>query len=47
MNGTPTWCIFDNTASGAATADALRLMDLMQDAKPSPATNGQLLPVRP
>ncbi|MBC3375236.1 DUF72 domain-containing protein [Pseudomonas sp. SWRI92] len=26
---TPTWCIFDNTASGAATLDALRLMDLM------------------
>jgi len=28
---TPTWCIFDNTASGAATADALRLMALMRD----------------
>ncbi|WP_434561283.1 DUF72 domain-containing protein [Pseudomonas sp. Z4-20] len=27
---TPTWCIFDNTASGAATGDALRLMDLMR-----------------
>jgi len=26
---TPTWCIFDNTASGAATADALRLLALM------------------
>ncbi|ROM86993.1 hypothetical protein BK652_02145 [Pseudomonas brassicacearum] len=28
---TPTWCIFDNTASGAATADALRLMKLLRD----------------
>ncbi|MBT2337831.1 MULTISPECIES: DUF72 domain-containing protein [Pseudomonas] len=28
---TPTWCIFDNTASGAATADALRLMALLDD----------------
>lgn len=28
---TPTWCIFDNTASGAATPDALRLMDLLRD----------------
>ena len=28
---TPTWCIFDNTASGAATSDALRLMELMRD----------------
>ncbi|MCM2463618.1 DUF72 domain-containing protein [Pseudomonas sp. CG7] len=28
---TPTWCIFDNTASGAATPDALRLMELMRD----------------
>ena len=24
----PAWCIFDNTASSAATADALKLMDL-------------------
>lgn len=28
---TATWCIFDNTASGAATPDALRLMELMRD----------------
>jgi uncharacterized protein YecE (DUF72 family) len=28
---TPTWCIFDNTASGAATPDALRLLDLLRD----------------
>lgn len=28
---TPTWCIFDNTASGAATSDALRLMELMRN----------------
>ncbi|MGN8276228.1 DUF72 domain-containing protein [Pseudomonas sp. SMN5] len=27
---TPTWCIFDNTASGAATGDALRLMELLR-----------------
>lgn len=26
--GTPTWCIFDNTASGYAVADALSLLDL-------------------
>ncbi|MFQ6593808.1 MULTISPECIES: DUF72 domain-containing protein [Pseudomonas] len=26
--GVPTWCIFDNTASGHATADALCLLDL-------------------
>jgi uncharacterized protein YecE (DUF72 family) len=25
----PTWCIFDNTTSGAAAADALRLQDLV------------------
>lgn len=25
----PTWCLFDNTASGAATADALKLKALM------------------
>jgi uncharacterized protein YecE (DUF72 family) len=24
-SGGPTWCIFDNTASGAAAGDALRL----------------------
>jgi uncharacterized protein YecE (DUF72 family) len=28
---TPTWCIFDNTASGAATPDALRLLELLRD----------------
>ncbi|TFF14040.1 DUF72 domain-containing protein [Pseudomonas sp. BCA14] len=28
MAGVPTWCIFDNTASGHATADALCLLDL-------------------
>ncbi|WP_210642917.1 DUF72 domain-containing protein [Pseudomonas sp. Tri1] len=28
---TATWCIFDNTASGAATPNALRLMALMGD----------------
>jgi uncharacterized protein YecE (DUF72 family) len=28
---TPTWCIFDNTASGAATPNALRLLELMRD----------------
>ncbi|WP_343628379.1 DUF72 domain-containing protein [Roseateles sp.] len=27
--GTQVWCIFDNTASGAATADALRLKVLL------------------
>jgi uncharacterized protein YecE (DUF72 family) len=26
-----TWCMFDNTASGAATSDALRLVDSMHD----------------
>jgi len=26
----PTWCIFDNTATGAATANALHLTELMQ-----------------
>jgi len=27
-DGVPTWCIFDNTASGLATSDALCLLDL-------------------
>jgi uncharacterized protein YecE (DUF72 family) len=27
--GTPTWCVFDNTASGAATGDALKLLKLL------------------
>lgn len=26
----PTWCIFDNTASGAATSDALKLKSLLE-----------------
>ena len=38
---TPTWCIFDNTASGAATPDALRLMELLRD------SNAYRRPVRP
>lgn len=29
--GTEVWCIFDNTASGAATADALALQRLLSD----------------
>ena len=29
QSGAPTWCIFDNTASGAATGDALRLIELL------------------
>jgi uncharacterized protein YecE (DUF72 family) len=29
QSGAPTWCIFDNTASGAATGDALKLMELL------------------
>ncbi len=28
---TPVWCIFDNTASGAATLNAARLLDLLHD----------------
>ncbi|NUT85545.1 DUF72 domain-containing protein [Pseudomonas corrugata] len=31
---TPTWCIFDNTASGAAIPDALRLEALMRTKTP-------------
>ncbi len=27
----PVWCIFDNTAAGAATLNALRLLDLLYD----------------
>lgn len=30
------WCIFDNTASGAATADALKLQNLVRPARPGP-----------
>ncbi|TDV56690.1 uncharacterized protein YecE (DUF72 family) [Pseudomonas graminis] len=29
QSGAPTWCIFDNTASGAATGNALRLIELL------------------
>lgn len=29
QGGAPTWCIFDNTASGAATGNALRLIELL------------------
>ncbi len=29
LSGTPAWCIFDNTASGAAVTDALALQDLL------------------
>lgn len=29
IEGIPTWCIFDNTASGAATADALALRAML------------------
>jgi uncharacterized protein YecE (DUF72 family) len=31
--GTETWCMFDNTASSAATADALTLADLLSGAR--------------
>jgi uncharacterized protein YecE (DUF72 family) len=30
-SGAPAWCIFDNTAAGAATADALSLIALVND----------------
>nr|GFB62057.1 hypothetical protein [Tanacetum cinerariifolium] len=30
QHGAPVWCIFDNTASGAATADALKLVELLE-----------------
>lgn len=30
----PAWCMFDNTASGAATGDALRLRDLLEGQSP-------------
>jgi uncharacterized protein YecE (DUF72 family) len=33
----PAWCIFDNTASGAATGDALRLRQLLPGAGRDPA----------
>ena len=32
-----TWCIFDNTASGAALRDALKLVDLLGDRAPKAA----------
>jgi uncharacterized protein YecE (DUF72 family) len=28
-SGAETWCIFDNTAAGAATANALEMLDLL------------------
>jgi uncharacterized protein YecE (DUF72 family) len=28
--GAQVWCIFDNTAEGAATGDALAVMDMLQ-----------------
>jgi uncharacterized protein YecE (DUF72 family) len=31
-SGTPVWCIFDNTALGAATGNALRLLELLRHA---------------
>lgn len=33
-SGVPSWCIFDNTASGAAAADALSLRNLLDTPKP-------------
>lgn len=32
-HGTPVWCIFDNTALGAATSDALEVKRLISDAR--------------
>ena len=29
LNAAETWCVFDNTASGAATADALHLQAML------------------
>lgn len=31
LSGTPTWCIFDNTASGAAVSDVLALRDILAE----------------
>lgn len=31
--GAQVWCIFDNTASGAATGDALRLLQLLEEGR--------------
>jgi uncharacterized protein YecE (DUF72 family) len=33
QRGAPVWCIFDNTASGAATADALKLVELLDQSR--------------
>lgn len=33
QTGVPTWCIFDNTAEGAAITNALRLLDQLAPAK--------------
>ena len=30
LDGTPTWCVFDNTASGAALGNAMSLQQLLQ-----------------
>ena len=35
--GADVWCVFDNTASGAAAADALRLQSLMPSTTPATA----------
>ncbi|MCE0461330.1 DUF72 domain-containing protein [Pseudomonas uvaldensis] len=44
---TPTWCIFDNTASGAAIPDALRLETLMGSSILAPTIKDDLPPVQP
>lgn len=49
-NDVPAWCIFDNTASGAATADALELVARLESvpakstSSESPGANGFLPP---
>ena len=30
LDGAPTWCVFDNTASGAALGNAMSLQQLLQ-----------------
>lgn len=40
--GTPVWCIFDNTAEGAAAADALRLLARLEAGPGSSTAAGQL-----
>jgi uncharacterized protein YecE (DUF72 family) len=34
VSGVPSWCIFDNTASGAAAPDALALLDMLATPRP-------------